>query len=146
MDNNSKSNTEKHEEKKLSICDIMKEDTSEVIKKLESQTPSLFQNYSNVYTAYLHMFDDLFGTCYISEKEFFDKLNIDPGILKQIKENSESIKNNYLESIDMNTKYLDTYIKMRISVIKSFDNYAHVMMESYGKFLSQFDEFSNSSK
>jgi hypothetical protein len=146
MDNNSKSNTEKHEEKKLSICDIMKEDISEVIKKLESQTPSLFQNYSNVYTAYLHMFDDLFGTCYISEKEFFDKLNIDPGILKQIKENSESIKNNYLESIDMNTKYLDTYIKMRISVIKSFDNYAHVMMESYGKFLSQFDEFSNSSK
>ncbi|PJC49877.1 MAG: hypothetical protein CO032_07690 [Nitrosopumilales archaeon CG_4_9_14_0_2_um_filter_34_16] len=146
MDNNSKSNTEKHEEKKLSICDIMKEDTSEVIKKLESQTPSLFQNYSNLYTAYLHMFDDLFGTCYISEKEFFDKLNIDPGILKQIKENSESIKNNYLESIDMNTKYLDAYIKMRISVIKSFDNYAHVMMESYGKFLSQFDKFSSSSK
>ena len=146
MDNNSKSNTEKHEEKKLSICDIMKEDTSEVIKKLESQTPSLFQNYSNLYTAYLHMFDDLFGTCYISEKEFFDKLNIDPGILKQIKENSESIKNNYLESIDMNTKYLDAYIKMRISVIKSFDNYAHVMMESYGKFLSQLDKFSSSSK
>ena len=62
---------------KMSVCDILKEDTSEVIRKLESQTPSLFQNYSNLYTAYLHMFDDLFGTCYISEKEFFDKMKIE---------------------------------------------------------------------
>lgn len=130
---------EKHNDKKLSLCDVLKEDTSEVIKKLESQTPSLFQNYSNLYTAYLHMFDDFFGTCYISEKEFFDKLNIDPKILQQIKKNSESIKKSYLESIDMNTKYIDTYTKMRISTIESFDNYVHLMMESYTKYLSQFN-------
>ena len=138
MDNDTKS-AEKHDDKKLSLCDVLKEDTSEIIKKLESQTPSLFQNYSNLYTAYLHMFDDIFGTCYISEKEFFDKLNIDPNILKQIKTNSESIKKSYLEYIDMNTKYLDEYFKMRISAVKSFDSFMHVMMESYGKFLSQFN-------
>ena len=51
------------QEEKLSICDIMKEDTSEVIKKMESQMPSQFQNYSDVYTEYLHMLDDIFGTC-----------------------------------------------------------------------------------
>ena len=38
----------------------MKDDTSEVIRKIESQIPSLFQNYSNLYTKYLHMFDDMF--------------------------------------------------------------------------------------
>ena len=133
-------------ENKISVCDILKEDTSEVIRKLESQTPSLFQNYSNLYTAHLHMFDDLFSTCYISEKEFFDKLNIDQGILKQIKANSESIKDAYLKNIDMNTKYIDEYTKMRISAIKSFDSYAHMMMESYGKFLSQFNKSTNSTK
>ena len=138
MDNDVKS-TEKHDDKKLSLCDILKEDTSEVIRKLESQTPSLFQNYSNLYTEYLHMFDDVFGTCYISEKEFFDKLNIDPNILKQIKTNSESMKKSYLEYIDMNKKYLDEYFKMRISAVKSFDSFMHVMMESYGKFLSRFN-------
>ena len=133
-------------ENKISVCDILKEDTSEVIRKLESQTPSLFQNYSNLYTAYLHMFDDLFGTCYISEKEFFDKLNIDQGILKQIKTDSESIKDVYLKNIDMNTKYIDEYTKMRISAIKSFDNYTHMMMESYGKFFSQFNKSMNFTK
>lgn len=127
-------------QKKLSICDIMKDDTSEMIKKLESQMPSLFQNYSNLYMEYLHMFDDLFGTCYIAEKGFFDKLNIDQGILKQIKKNSEVVKKNYLENMDMAAKFFDEYVKMRISAIKSFDNYTHVMMESYTKMLSQFNE------
>jgi len=135
--NESKFNKQKEE---LSICDIMKEDTSKVIKKMESKMPSLFQNYSDLYTEYLHMFDDLFGTCYIAEKEYFDKLNIDQGILRQIKANSESMKNNYVENIDMAAKLFDEYVKMRISAIQSFDNYVHVMMESYAKMLSQFNK------
>lgn len=128
------------QEEKLSICDIMKEDTSEVIKKMESQMPSQFQNYSDVYTEYLHMLDDVFGTCYIAEKEFFDKLNLDQGVLRQMKQYSESIKKNYIENIEMSAKFFDDYVKMRISAIKSFDNYAHIMMESYAKMLSQFNK------
>ena len=128
------------QEEKLSVCDIMKEDTSAIIKKMESKMPSLFQNYSNLYTEYLHMFDDIFGTCYISEKEFFDKLNIDQGILRQIKTNSESMKNNYVENIDMAAKFFDEYVKMRVSAIQSFDNYVHMMMESYAKMFSQFNK------
>jgi len=100
MGRDDESKPEKQEEK-LSVCDIMKEDTSEIIKKMESKMPSLFQNYSDLYTKYLHLFDDIFGTCYIAEKEFFDKLNIDQGILRQLKANSESMKNNYIENIDM---------------------------------------------
>jgi hypothetical protein len=128
------------QEEGSSICDIMKEDTSEVIKKMESKMPSLFQNYSDLYTEYLHMFDDIFGTCYIAEKEYFDKLNIDQGILRQIKANSESMKNNYVENIDMAAKFFDEYVKMRVSAIQSFDNYVHVMMESYAKMFSQFNK------
>ena len=82
----------------------MKEDTSEVIKKMESKMPSLFQNYSDLYTEYIHMFDDIFGTCYIAKKEFFDNLNIDQGVLIQIKANSESVRKNYVQNIDMNAK------------------------------------------
>lgn len=137
MENDSKSNPE---DNKTSVCDVIKSDTSEIIKKFESEAPSLFQNYSNLYAEYLHMFNDLFGTCYISEKQFFDKLNIDPKILKQIKTNSESMKKSYLELIDMNSKYLDEYFKIRISAVKSFDNFMHVMMESYAETLSQINK------
>jgi hypothetical protein len=86
------------------------------------------------------MFDDVFGTCYIAEKEYFDKLNIDQGILRQIKTNSESMKNNCAENIDMAAKLFDEYVKMRVSAMQSFDNYVHVMMESYAKMFSQFNK------
>lgn len=134
------------EEKHVSICDVMKGDTSEIIQKLESNIPTLIQNYSDLYTAYLHMFDDLFGTCYMAEKEFFDKLNIDQGTLKEIKRNSDLMKNQYLNNIDMASKFFDVYVKLRISAVKSFDAYAHTMMDSYAKTLSQYNQSVNSSK
>ena len=71
-------------EEKISVCDIMKTNTSKIIQKFESKIPPRFQQYSDLYAAYLHTIDDVFGTCYISEKEFFDKLNIDQGILHSI--------------------------------------------------------------
>lgn len=134
------SSKDKQQEETLSICDFMKEDTSEIIKKMESGMPSLFQSYSDMYAKYLHTLDDIFGICYTAEKEFFDKLNIDQGILRQIKQNSEMTKKNYLENLDMNSKLFDEYVKMGMKSIESFDNYAHAMMESYAQMLSQFNK------
>jgi hypothetical protein len=139
MEKDNESKTIK-DENRISICELMKEDTSEIIKKLESKIPSHVQNYSNLYTEYLHGLDDLFGTCYMAEKEFFDKLNIDQGILKQVREHSRIAKENYLDGIEAGTKIWDDYIKMRISAIKTFDNYFHIMMDSYTKILSQFNK------
>jgi len=124
---------------KISICDVMKDNTSKRIKKLESQIPSYFQEYSDLYTEYLHMFDDLFGTCYISEKEFFDKLGFDQETLKTFDNYSKTLTNFYSSQVDMSTNYFRDYVKMRISAIKSYDRYMHVMMDSYAKTLSQFN-------
>lgn len=124
----------------ISICDIMKGNTSEIIQKMESQIPSFVQNYSDLYAAYLHMFDDIFGTCYIAEKKYFDKLQIDPKILELLKEYSQTLKQSSMENIEITAKLIDAYVKMRISTIKSFDNYAHAMMDSYTKMLSQFGD------
>ena len=124
---------------KVSICDIMKNNTSEVIKKIESQAPSLTQKYSDLYMTYLHTIDDISGTCYISEKEFFDKLNIDQGILKEIEKFSSALTTIYLNQIEISSKYLDAYVQMRVSALKTYDNFMHVMMDSYAKTLSQFN-------
>ena len=75
-----------------------------------------------------------------AEKEFFDKLNIDQDTLRQIKNNSESMKKKHIENIDMTAKLFNDYVKMNISAFKSFDDYVHVMMESYAKTLSQFNK------
>ncbi len=127
-------------ENKVSVCDIMKNNTSEIIKKLESQAPSLMQKYSNLYMTYLHTIDDIFGTCYISEKEFFDKLNIDQGILKELERFSNSLTTVSLNQIELSSKFLEEYIQMRVSGLKTYDNFVHIMMDSYAKTLSQFNK------
>ncbi len=123
----------------VSVCDIMKGNTSEIIKKMESQIPTYFQMHSDVYTEFLHTMDDLFGTCFIAEKEFFDKLNFDQYTLKLFDSYWKNITKMYSSQIDMSTNFLRVYSQMRISGIKLFDNYMHVMMESYAKMLSQYN-------
>jgi phosphoribosylanthranilate isomerase len=123
----------------VSVCDIMKGNTSEIIKKMESQIPTYFQMHSDVYTEFLHTMDDLFGTCFIAEKEFFDKLNFDQHTLKLFDSYWKNITKMYSSQIDMSTNFLRAYSQMRISGIKLFDNYMHVMMESYAKMLSQYN-------
>lgn len=123
----------------VSVCDIMKGNTSEIIKKMESQIPTYFQMHSDVYTEFLHTMDDLFGTCFIAEKEFFDKLNFDQYTLKLFDSYWKNITKMYSSQIDMSTNFLRAYSQMRISGIKLFDNYMHVMLGSYTKMLSQYN-------
>jgi len=86
LENNrtNKSVKKSNNQDKISACDVMKENTSKVIKKMESQIPSYVQEYSDLYTEYLHTFDDLFGTCYISEKQFFWQVGIWSGNTQNI--------------------------------------------------------------
>ncbi len=131
--------TKSTKQDKISVCDVMKNNTSKIIKKMESQVPSYVQQYSDLYTEYLHMFDDLFGTCYIAEKEFFDNLGLDDKTLKAFDDYFSSITENHTKQIEMSTQLMRNYVKMRISAIQTFDKYTHVTMDSYAMLLSQFN-------
>jgi hypothetical protein len=124
---------------KISVCDVMKNSTSSIIKKMEFQVPAYLQQYSDLYTAYLHSFDQIFGTCYIAEKEFFDKLNIDKNTLRSFDSFSKTFGDVIVSQIDASTESMNTYVKMRISAIESFDRYAQLMMRVYSNMLSQFN-------
>ena len=120
---------------KISVCDVMKSKTSSVIRKMESQIPSYVQEYSDLYAEYLHTIDDLFGTCYLSEKEFFDKLNIDQKTLKAFDNFWSFWEKTATSQIETSTNFMRANNQMRISAIKSYDKYVHTMMDSYAKML-----------
>ena len=126
---------------KISVCDLFKENTSNLIQKMESQIPIYGQIYSDIYKESLHMLEDVFGTCYISEKEFFDKLNIDQYTLKQWDVYSKSILDFYSRQIDASTNLLKIYSSNRISAIQTYENFMHAWMDSYQKMLAQFNSF-----
>lgn len=128
---------------KISVCDVMKEDTSKIIQKLESQIPLNLQQYSDLYSAYLHTLEDTFGTCYISEKEFFDKLNIDQGILAAYQKYSNILTDTFLDQIELFSKIKEQNIQAQKSNLEIYDKFMHSMMDSYAKFLSQYNKSSS---
>jgi hypothetical protein len=93
----------------ISLCDVMKGNTSTIIKKIESQIPTYFQMHSDTYTEFLHTIDDLFGTCFIAEKDFFDKLNLDQNTIKLFDNYWKNLTKMYSSQIDMSTNFLRTY-------------------------------------
>ncbi len=135
------SEEEKSESKDESVlfCDMMKNNTSTLVKKAESQIPTYAQLYSDVYTEYLHMVDDLFGTCYIAEKQFFEKFNLDPVTMKVFSNYMNSLTSVYSSQMDISTDFLKNYSQVRIAMIKSYDSYMHTMMDIYAKTLAQIN-------
>ena len=127
------------EQDKISVCDVMKSKTSSVIRKMESQIPSYVQEYADLYAEYLHTIDDLFGTCYLSEKEFFDKLNIDQKTLKEFDNLSGFWEKIATSQIEVSTNIMRANTQMRVSAIKSYNKYAHTMLDFYSKMLSQYN-------
>jgi hypothetical protein len=122
----------------------MKNRTSEIVKKIECQLPLTVQQYSDLYTAYLHSIDDVFGTCYISQKEFFDKLGISQEALRNFDKYLESISKSYQDWIDLSSKYGQDYVQTRLSMIKSSDQFIHMTMDLYAKMLAKFNEMCDS--
>ena len=133
----------KPDESSISICDILKDRTSEIVKKMECQLPLTMQQYSDLYTAYLHSFDDMFGTCYISQKEFFDKLNISQETLREFDKYLDSLSTSYQNWIDLNSKSGQIYVQTKLSMIKSYDQFIHIAMNSYAQYLAKFNEINN---
>jgi len=123
----------------VSVCDIMKNNTSKIIRKMESQIPTYTQLYSDLYTKYLHTIDDLYSTCYVSEKEFFDKLGMDKTTLGAFDAYWKFITDMALSQIELTSNFAKMYVQFRLSTLDSYDKIIHLMMDSYAKAWTQFN-------
>jgi len=123
----------------VSICDLMKNNSSEILQKMEYQIPTYLQGYTDLFTKYLHSLNTLYGTCYISEKQFFDKLGFDHNVLKPIDEYWKFIKNLTLVQIEVSSKFFEDYIQFRISSVELFDKSMESTLEYYAQALSEFN-------
>lgn len=130
----------------ISICDIMQNNTSKIIRKMEFQIPTYTQLYSDLYMKYLHMIDDLYSTCYVSQKEFFDKLGMDKTAIQAFDAYWKAITDMTMSQIDMGTNFAKMYVQFRQSTIDSYDKAIHLMMDSYARAWNQFNTYNKKLK
>jgi len=123
---------------KLSFCGIMKENTSELIHKLESEMPSLFQESSDLYARYLHSIQDVYGVCSLAEKEYCDELMIDKNMLKTFDEYSKFVSKIFESNFDLSASFLRSYVQFRLSFMDSWDALIHSWVNMHAKSFSQY--------
>lgn len=144
MKNNSKFSD--NSEVPISLCDVMKDNTSKIIAKLESQIPPSAQHYSDLYTLFLHSVDDVFGTCYLAEKQFFDKLGFDQNALKSFKAFSDQFTDSFLTQIEMMTNAQKSQFELQKNLLSLYEQYVHSLVDSYWKSVGNFTNLLESTK
>jgi len=132
-----KSSESKNRDEEPSICETMKSNTSQIIRKMESHIPTFAQLSSDLYSEYLHMYDDLFATCYAAQKDFLDKTGMDQNMLADWKEYWKLATQITNSQIDFAANFAKEYVKTRIATIKLFDHYTHQVIDSYAKVFSK---------
>ncbi|HXG14492.1 MAG TPA: hypothetical protein VNK25_05125 [Candidatus Nitrosotenuis sp.] len=130
----------------ISVCDVMKDNTSKIIKKLEAQIPFSTQYYSDLYTLFLHSVDDIFGTCYLAEKQFFDRLGFDQNILKSFKMLSDQSTNVFLTQIEMTNNLQKSQLELQKSLLHMYEQYLHSLVDSYWESVGNLTKFLDSTK
>lgn len=136
-----KKESESSEKRNMSICDVMKNNTSEIIQKIETKFPTYVQLYTDLYTKYLHTIDDLYGACYLSEKEIFDKLGMDKNTIQVFDAYWKYVTNAVISQIDTASNLAKIYVQFRLAAIDSCDKVMHAMMDSYASAWSQFNSY-----
>ena len=131
---------QKSEKTKISICDLTKNNTSEILQKMEFQTPIFLQGYADLFAKYFHSFNATFGACRISEKQFFDKMGIDHTVMEEIANYWDFVKHMTIIQIETYSKFVQDYIEFRISTIDSMEKLTTAGLDYYSEILSEINK------
>jgi len=121
-----------------SVSQILKNNTHEITKKLESQLPLKVQQFSELYSAYLHSINNTFDSCITCEKELFEKLGMDKGIIKVFGEYTKTCTDTMLQQMDQYAQFRKYATDTQLSVVKSWDDF---MTSMIGYNIKIFDQF-----
>ncbi|MGI0075554.1 MAG: hypothetical protein ACREA5_06385 [Nitrosotalea sp.] len=117
----------------VSMCDIMKDNTSEIMQKMNSKIPTYIQLYSDLYKKYLLMTSHFYDTCYIAGKELLGKTGMDDTRSVIFDGYWKSIKQMVLFQIDINENMTKSYVQYRLSVLDSCDDAINQTMTNFSK-------------
>ena len=123
-----------------SFSKITKDNTHKIINKLESDLPSKTQQFSELYTAYLHTMNNTFDSCIMYEKEFLEKLGVEQNTLKLFGNLVEFQTKTILEQMNMYTKFRENSTKIQLSAIRSFDEFTQNIIKANIKIYNQFNK------
>lgn len=127
-----------------SICDIWKDCVTSSIRKLESQTPVYLQTYLQVHTEYLHCIDNLFGTCYLWQRQYFDKLGIDKNTINEYGKFCQVLMNEIGTLMDISVNNQKLRSDMYVEIMKTSNQLIRQGIDWHAKIMTNLNSFLDS--
>ncbi|MHB8547499.1 MAG: hypothetical protein ACYDAJ_12120 [Nitrosotalea sp.] len=119
----------------LSVCDVMRDNTNQVIMKIECLMPSYIESFADLQEEGLRIARDFFGTCYIAEKEFLDNMGVDQKAIESFDQCFKITTKTIMYEIDMMSNFQKTLVENTMSAMKSYGDYVKLVLSSYAKML-----------
>jgi hypothetical protein len=113
----------------------MRDNTNEVIMKIEGLLPSYIESVTDLQSEGLRITRDFFGTCYIAERELLDKMGVDQKAIESFDKFLKIITKTTVSEIDMINNFQRTWTENIMSSMKSYDDYVKAMLSSYARML-----------
>lgn len=123
----------------LSICDVWKDSVHKIITKAEFQTPLYIQAYTQVHAEFLHSIDNMYGTCYMWQKQYFDKLGIDQKAVNSYAKLYEVLTEFITKSMDAYANSQKHQAEAIIEAMKSGNIYVRQCLDMYAKMISSWN-------
>ncbi|MGB9125341.1 MAG: hypothetical protein WA833_06260 [Nitrosotalea sp.] len=128
-------------EQKTTTPNIIKNNTSEIIEKIDSKIPTYVKLYSDLYKKYLHMVNDFCTNSHSAQKEFFGKMGVNDAGLEMFDAYLEYVKKMVLLQIDINENMIQSYVNHRLTVLEFYEQTMNRTITNFSKMFSWFDEF-----
>ena len=125
----------------VSIPSIMKDNTSEIVGKIDSKIPTYVQLYSDLYKKYLHIASNFYNTSYLAQEEFLDNVRINDTIPAMFDAYLRSFKQMVLLQIDINENMIKSYVGQRLMVLDFYDQMMNRNITNFAKMFPMFDNF-----
>ena len=128
-------------EQKTITSNIIKNNTSEVIEKIDLKIPTYVKLYSDLYKKYLHMASDFCTNSRLSQKEFFGNMGVNDTRLEMFDAYFEYVKKMILLQIDINENMIQSYVGHRLTALEFYEQMMNRTITNFSKMFSWFDEF-----
>jgi hypothetical protein len=113
---------ESPEQNTTTVQNTIQDNTSEIIEKMESKIPKYVQLYSDLYKKYLQMTSNLCTKSYLTQKEFYEKMEIGDNVrFAMFDAYSESIKKMVLLQMDITETMFQSYVGFRLTALEFYD-------------------------
>ena len=119
----------------LSVCDVMRDNTNQVIMKVESLVPIFIEGFTDLQAEYLKIARDFFGTCYIAEKELCDKIGIDNRAIEGLDKYLKVLTKYSIAEIEIASNLQKMFVDNTMSAMRCYDDYIKLVLSSYAKIL-----------